>query len=87
MMHLPRVSLRSPRLQSEAVMWRRSPQPSPRRLPGPVPDRQHQFYQHQDGTIRFRRCERFDGGPVDPNGAVFIDDVEVGRAGRRLVYS
>jgi hypothetical protein len=62
-------------------------QPSSRRLPRPVPDRQHQLRQRQDGAVRFRRCERFDGGPVDPHRAVFIDHVEVGRSGRRLVDS
>jgi hypothetical protein len=65
----------------------RSSRASSRRLPRPVPDRQHQLGQRQDGAIRFRRCERFDGGPVDLHRAVFIDRVEVGRPGRRLVDS
>jgi hypothetical protein len=43
--------------------------------------------QRQDGTIRFRRCERFDGGPVDPHRAVFIDHIEGVHPGRRLAYS
>ena len=60
---------------------------SSHRLPRPVPDRQHQLGDGQDGAIRFRCCERFGDVPVDPHRAVFVDDVEDVRPGRRLVYS